>query len=198
MIRSIIVVAAAATSIVLAATGAGATPGSYTPGGGQQLDPRTGNATGTFTSDPNGRMTVNTAATGGRQYGDPEPSSGTAQANVSDSFSVGAGQYRITVTYRGVATRELLRGNASAETVAEVEAFYSPAYFQGWIVGSDRDDLDTGATTVSQSLVVTFNEPGNLTVTAEIEASSWAYVEGARASAAARTTGVGFQVQKIG
>lgn len=198
MIRSIVVAAAAATSILLTAAGAGAAPGGYVPGGGQQLDPKTGSATGTYTSDPNGRMTVQTSATGGRQYGDPEPSSGTAQANGSDGFSVGAGQYRITVTYRGVATRETPRGNASAQTVAEIEAFYSPVYFEGWVVGTDQTDLDTGATTVSQSLVVTFTERGNLTVTAEIEASSWAYSEGARASAAARTTGVQFQVTKIG
>lgn len=198
MIRSFVTAAAAATAIVLAATGAGAAPGSYVPGGGQQLDPGTGQSTGVFTSDPNGRLTVQTSATGGRQFGDPEPSSGSAQANVADSFSVSAGQYRITVTYRGVATREVPRGNAAGETVADLEAYFSPAPFQGFIVGSDRTDLDTGATSLSQSVVVTFVQPGTLTVTAEIEATSWAYAEGAKASAAARTTGVRFQVQKIG
>lgn len=181
-----------------AAIPATSAPGAYQPGGGQQLLPGTGSSTGTWTADPTGRMTVDTSATGGRQFGDPEPASGTAQANVTDSFAVNAGTYRVTATYRGVGTRETARGNASTETVAEIEAFFSPEPFQGWVVGQDETELDTGRRVLSQVLLVTLSKPGDLTVTAEIEASSYAYVEGAKAGAAARTSSVAFTVERVG
>lgn len=204
MIRNIAVTAAAAaTAVILAATGAGAAPGGYLPSGGQQVQPGSGSSTGTYTSDQNGRLTADSSATGangggGLLGGKTKKSSGAAQANVSDSFFVDKGRYQITVTYSGVQANESANGNGTSETVAEATAFFSPVYFEGKVVGSDRAALDSGGTTVSQSFTVNFNKSGTVTVTGEIEANSTAKGNGNSAATSASTTSVAFTVEKIG
>lgn len=204
MIRKIAVTTAAvATSIILAATGAGAAPGSYLPGGSQNLQPGTGSSTGTFTSDQNGRLTANSSATGGNGRGGllgggTKISKGSAAANVKDSFFVDQGRYRVTVTYSGVQTSESATGNGTSDTVSDVSIFFSPAYFQGRVVATDRDPLDSGGTTVSHTIELSFSKGGTITVTGEIEANSTAKGNGNSAATSASTTSVAFQVQKIG
>lgn len=194
---------AAATAVVIAATGAGAAPGSYSPSGSQNLQPGTGAATGTFTSDQNGRLTANSSATGGNGRGGllgpkTKASSGAAAANVKDSFFVDKGRYRVTVTYSGVATSESAVGNGTSETVSDVSVFFSPAYFQGRVVATDRDALDSGGTTVSHAVEVSFTKGGTITVTGEIEANSTAKGTGNSATTSASASSVAFTVEKIG
>lgn len=204
MIRKIAVTTAAvATSIILAATGAGAAPGSYIPGGSQNLQPGTGSSTGTFTSDQNGRLTANSSAIGGNGRGGllgggTKISKGSAAANVKDSFFVDQGRYRVTVTYSGVQTSESATGNGTSDTVSDVSIFFSPAYFQGRVVATDRDPLDSGGTTVSSTIELSFTKGGTITVTGEIEANSTAKGNGNSAATSASTTSVAFTVQKIG
>jgi len=127
MIRKIVVTtAAAATVLILGATGAGAAPGSYVPSGTQVAKQGTGSASASITSDQFGRLTAESAATGGTKRGllgnKTKTSSGSAEANVSDSFLVDQGHYRITVTFSGVAAGESAAGTGAAQAQVYAEA----------------------------------------------------------------------------
>ncbi len=195
-------IASAAIAVAFAATTAAAAPGSYFVDGEEIVKNGTGTATADFTADAFGQMSVTSSAIGGTKKGllgnQTKPTTGTAEALVSEGYVVGAGTYKVTVTYAGARTTESATGNGAATGRVEVEATLATGLFDPVVLGGAQADLTSTARSTTVTFQFTLNKDSSFNVQAEIEATSTAKGKNNTASTSASSDAVTFSVQKTG
>lgn len=202
MLRPVATAIASAAIAVAFATSAAAAPGSYYVDGEEIVKNGTGTATADFTADAFGAMSVDSSATGGSKKGllgtKTKPTTGTAEALVSEGYVVSAGTYTVTVTYAGARTTESATGNGSAAGRVEVEATLATGLFDPVVLGGTQADLTGTARSTTLTFQFTLTKDSSFNVQAEIRATSTATGKDNTASTSASSDAVTFSVQKTG
>jgi len=202
MIRPLATAIAGAAIAVAFATSAAAAPGSYYVQGEEIVKNGTGTATADFSADAFGQMSVDSSAVGGSKKGllgtKTKPTTGSAEALVSEGYVVSAGTYTVTVTYAGARTTESATGNGAATCLVMVEATLATGLFEPVVLGGTQADLTSTAQSTAVTFQITFEKDSGINVQAEIQATSTAKGSGNTASTTASSDAVTFSVQKNG
>ncbi len=202
MFRSLITAGVAAVVLVAGAPFVAADPGAYYADGYTALVKGTGAVSGFVAADPFGRMTAESAATGGSKKGlfgsSTRPSSADAVAYVTDAVAgsqTGEGRYRVTITYSGAYATEAARGTGQARGSVVGTVFIDEA-----AIGYASAELPGTAQQVVLRIDFNANFIGTpeVAVQAELDAASDATGKNNGADTEAYTSGVTFSLDKIG
>lgn len=204
MIRPLAITTIAAAIVMAATSTAVAAPGDYYATGFETVNNGTGSADADAEADAFGRLSADSSATGGTKRGllgsSSKTSSGTARAYVSDGGDVTEGRYEVVVTYTGAYTDESESGNGVSQgRVLSNAGFFGPNGFGESVpVGVEDAELPSAPGTVTLRYEVHIPGPGQLSISAEVQALSSAKGKGNAASTGSDAEATFITFTKIG